>query len=171
MSETISFSVQGIPVPKGSFTPTKNGGFRPAGNNVRIREWRTEVTYAARQAMGARKPFVGAIRLSADFSLPYPHSIIRKYQFGWLPHIKKPDVDKLLRSICDHLNGLTWMDDSQVCYCVVNKHYAWDESPGVYIEVTEMDDQWLKDYAATRSLIKDALWEMSRDGNRESFPT
>ena len=154
---TISFACEGFPVPKGSFTPVGNGRFRPAGNPDKINAWRNDVRFAAKLAMDGRAPFTGAIRLSVDFALPYPHSLIRKYQFGWYPPIKKPDMDKLLRSVCDHLTGIAWADDSQVCYCTMNKSYAWDDVPGAYIEVTEMDDDWLKRYGSTRSLIKQVI--------------
>lgn len=154
---TISFACEGFPVPKGSFTPTKNGGFRPAGDPDKINAWRNDVRFAAKLAMQGMPLMTGAIRLSVDFCLPYPHSLIRKYQMGWLPPIKKPDMDKLLRSVCDHLTGIVWVDDSQVCYCTMNKSYAWDDVPGAYVEVTEMDDEWLRSYAGTRSLIKQAI--------------
>ena len=161
MSESISFTVLGLPTPKGSFTPTRNGGFRPQGDSAKLKAWRNHVTTAARDAMGSRKPFQGAIRLSVDFSLPYPRTSIRQWQWGWWPAVKRPDVDKLLRSINDHLNGLAWYDDSQVCFCTVNKHYAWDDLPGAYVEVAEMDDEWLRQYAATRTLIQETLREMA----------
>jgi Holliday junction resolvase RusA-like endonuclease len=155
--EAVSFQVAGFAVPKGSFTPTRNGGFRPQGSPERINAWRGDVRLAARQAMGDRQPFTGAIRLTADVTLPYPRSSVRKYQLGWLPHTKKPDADKLLRSICDHLTGIVWADDSQVCFFHISKSYAWDDMPGAWIEVCEMDEEWLKVYATRRQMLRDAI--------------
>ena len=157
---TVSFSVEGYPVPKGSYSHVGKGRFIPQGNPDRINAWRGDVRYAAREAMGDQQPWTGAIRLSLDLSLPYPHSIIRKYQFGWLPHIKSPDVDKLLRSVCDHLTGIVYVDDAQVCFVALNKGYAWDDTPGAFIEATEMDEPWLKQYAQTRAMIKETIKAM-----------
>lgn len=167
MNQSVTLNVGGLPVPKGSFTPTRNGGFRPAGNSDKINAWRNDVRHEARCAMGERAPFTGAVRLTVDFMLPYPRSSIRKSQFGWLPPVKKPDMDKLLRSVCDHLTGIVWVDDSQVCYCTMVKSYAWDGVPGASIEVTEMDEPWLKDYASTRQTIRDIMHELPSEHGHE----
>jgi Holliday junction resolvase RusA-like endonuclease len=154
--QAVSFQVSGFAVPKGSFTPTRNGGFRPQGSPERINAWRTDVRAAAKLAMGDRPPFLGAIRLSADITLPYPRSSIRKYQMGWFPHLKKPDGDKLLRSICDHLTGIVWADDSQVTSFRITKSYAWDHDPGAFIDALEMDEEYLRRLAANRRMLLEA---------------
>ena len=151
--ETVAFHAYGYAVPKGSHRPVGNGRFVPQGDPGKIAAWRDDVRAAAREAMGDRKPFTGAIRLSADITLPYPRSSIRKYQIGWLPHLKKPDADKLLRSICDHLTGICWADDSQVCYFMLSKSYAWDNAPGAAIEVVEMNEPYLRQIADARAAI------------------
>jgi crossover junction endodeoxyribonuclease RusA len=153
--ETVSFQAYGYAVPKGSHRPVGNGRFIPQGDPAKITAWRADVRSAARQAMGRLGPFTGAIRLSADITLPYPRSSVRKYQMGWLPHTKKPDADKLLRSICDHLTGICWVDDSQVCSFYITKSYAWDDIPGAQIEVTEMDEAFLRKLADARRVIRE----------------
>ena len=155
--ETASFQAYGYAVPKGSHRPVGNGRFIPQGDPGKIAAWRDDVRAAAREAMGSRHPFTGAIRLNADITLPYPRSSVRKYQMGWLPHTKKPDADKLLRSICDHLTGICWVDDSQVCFFHISKSYAWDDTPGAWIEVTEMDEDWLRSYAHNREMLRRAI--------------
>ena len=41
-----------------------------------------------------------------------------------MTHVKKPDVDNLLKSVMDALNGVAWTDDSQVTTAVTSKKYA-----------------------------------------------
>src|SRR6188474_809316 len=116
--ESISFHVYGTPMPKGSTTRV-NGNTIPAGTSAsrkRMSEWRSDIREQALAAMGEMEPSMGAIRMMMEFQLPYPVSSIRKYQLGWLPHTKKPDVDKLMRMMLDALTGIVWKDDSQVCY-------------------------------------------------------
>lgn len=155
--DAVSFHAYGFATPKGSYRPVGKGRFIPQGDPGKILAWRDDVRLAARMAMGDRRPFTGAIRLSADITLPYPRSSVRKYQMGWLPHLKKPDADKLLRSICDHLTGICWADDSQVCFFHISKSYAWDDMPGAWIEVQEMDEEWLRSYAHNRALLREAI--------------
>jgi Holliday junction resolvase RusA-like endonuclease len=120
-------------------------------------DWRSDIKHAAMTAMGERKPQPNAIKLMVDFSLPYPQSSVRKYQMGWLPCVKKPDIDKLLRALLDGLTGIVWVDDSQVVCCVVNKAYAWDGSPGAVVTIDYLDDGFLKRLGESRSILLQAM--------------
>ena len=152
MSNSVSFHVYGTPMPKGSTTRMPNGGTIPAGTTAsrkRMSEWRTDIRNEAIDAMGEMKPSIGAVRIMMEFQLPYPISSIRKYQFGWLPHTKKPDVDKLMRMMLDALTGIVWKDDSQVCFSTVNKVYSWNNQPGCDVVVDFLDDESMKRYGET----------------------
>lgn len=141
--ESVSFHVYGLPKPKGSTTRMPNGATLPAGTaNSRkaFNEWRTDIKSAAVAAMDGEPASTRPIRLMCEFQLPYPTSSIRKYQMGWLPHTKKPDVDKLMRALLDGLTGIVWVDDSQVCYSMVNKVYAWDGKPGAEVIIDFISD-------------------------------
>jgi Holliday junction resolvase RusA-like endonuclease len=116
--------------------------------------WKENIATAARLEMGDRKPWPGAIRLMAEFQLPPPATTIRKHQWGWLPHIKRPDVDKLARALFDPLKGIVWGDDSQVCFCTVNKVYSWDTQPGAFCIIDFLDMDWCEKYgAAHRGIV------------------
>lgn len=143
--DTISFHVNGSPAPKGSMTRMPHGGMIPAGtaaSRKRFADWRTDIRTRATEAMGERDPFPGAIRLMAEFQLSAPTNI-PKYKIGWLPHTKRPDFDKLTRALCDAMTGIVWVDDSQVCYSMVNKVYAWNGKPGVEVIVDFLDAEML----------------------------
>lgn len=161
MSEaTCSFSAIGYPMPKGSLTRMPGGQMIPAGTTVsrqRVAAWREDIRAAAIAAMGDRGPFKSAIRLRVDITLPFPQTLIRKYQMGWWPHTKKPDVDKLLRAIMDHLTGIVWVDDSQVISVMLTKSYAWDSKPGANVDVTAMGEDELRQLAKNRLLVSQLL--------------
>jgi Holliday junction resolvase RusA-like endonuclease len=48
---------------------------------------------------------------------------------------KKPDLDNLAKSVLDGLNGVVYLDDSQLVSLHITKVY--DHSPGVDIMVRE----------------------------------
>ena len=107
--------------------------------------------------MGERKPWAGAIRMMAEFQLPVPVSQVRKFQWGWLPHIKRPDFDKLTRALCDPLKGIVWEDDSQVCFSTVNKVYAWDNQPGAYVIIDFLTNEWCERYGEAHKGIVNVI--------------
>jgi crossover junction endodeoxyribonuclease RusA len=132
----------------------------PAGTTAsrkRVADWRNDIRYAALGAMGDESPSRNAIRLLCEFQLPYPASSIRKWQFGWWPHIKQPDIDKLLRMLLDALTGIVWADDSQVAWVTMNKSYAWNDKPGAVIVVDFMGDEVLHTLGHTQRGVTNVL--------------
>lgn len=157
----VSFVVRGIPMPKGSTTRMPHGATIPAGtaaSRKRMAQWYEDIRHEARQAFGERPPYVEAVRLYAEFVLLAPRSM-PKYQHGWLPHTKKPDVDKLLRGLCDALTGIAWRDDSQVCVAAINKTYAWDGATGVVVGIEPIDEARAKRMAAVSQHLRAFVME------------
>jgi Holliday junction resolvase RusA-like endonuclease len=72
----------------------------------------------------------GAIDVSMVFYLPRPKTLPKKI----IMHVKKPDIDNLMKGIFDAMKGIVWADDSQVCRIDAAKQYALEE-PGVGITV------------------------------------
>ena len=52
-------------------------------------------------------------------------------------HIQKPDLDNIMKSICDGLNGIAFKDDSQICSSIVEK--IWDNEDGVEVFIKELE--------------------------------
>lgn len=65
-----------------------------------------------------RDPYTGALSVSIEFELPKPKSVTRKY-----PTVK-PDIDNLVKSLVDSLNGIVWKDDCQIVNLNVSKRYS-----------------------------------------------
>ncbi len=78
---------------------------------------------------------------------------------GKLWHVGKPDLDNVIKIAGDGLNGVLWVDDSQVCWLEAKKFYG--ESPGLWLSVEQLDD--------TGGVSRDAgaLTEIAGDGEGE----
>lgn len=49
--------------------------------------------------------------------------------------VKKPDLDNVVKLVCDALNGLAWRDDSQVGTLMVMRE--WADTPSVQVAIWE----------------------------------
>ena len=144
MSRVLEFSVVGKAATKGSgrtVTSKSTGKAIYLPDNPRTKDWQHTIGWAA--AMEIRKtsgaiPFpVGPVVMAVVFYLPRPKTLLtkRKAQLA-IPHVKKPDTDKLLRCAGDALSGIAWADDSQVTDIIARKRYcAAGEFPRVVIRV------------------------------------
>ncbi len=132
----VEFTVPGVPAPQGSKTRTKWG---VREDNPATRPWRTAVAWEATAAMAGRPRLTGPLALEVVFTFPRP-----KNHFGSgrnaeqlkpsspTLHASKPDVDKMLRAICDSLSGIICRDDAQIAAVQGWKVYG---SPGATVRV------------------------------------
>lgn len=140
---TIGIVVAGDPQPQGSLRAIVNYDRtgRPFANVVhddsaKLTTWRDLVGIQARNAMVRDTGIgmlVGPLSIQADFYLPKPPSVTRGR-----PHVK-PDGDKLLRAVCDALEGVMYRNDSQLCDYRVQKFYEGYYRPGVILNVSELE--------------------------------
>lgn len=123
--------VPGRPAPQGSKRHV--GGGILVESSKALGPWRTVVAWHAAQVYRAG-PLDGPLTVTVEFVMPRPKSLPKRQPTP--PHTKKPDVDKLIRSILDALTGVVWRDDSQVDDLHPTKRYAeLDEQPGAHIRV------------------------------------
>ena len=85
------------------------------------------------------KPLTGPICLSVHFLMPRPQNLMWKTkEMPRVPCGKRPDVDNLVKTIEDALNGIAYLDDGQITELHVWKQYhAGDEGPKTVIRVEE----------------------------------
>lgn len=122
----IHFIVYGTAQPKGSakaFMP--KGWSRPivTSDNPKNKGWQQLVAEAASVALTKQPDFrllETPALLRVSFYLPRPKAIRDKA----VPHTKKPDLDKLVRSVKDALSKVVWRDDSLVVEIAARKQYA-----------------------------------------------
>lgn len=127
----LTFVAYGHPQPKGStkaFLP--KGWSRPivTSDNTKNKGWQQLVAEAASLAIelnGAFQLIEAAAVLTVVFYLPRPKAIRDRA----VPHTKKPDLDKLVRSVKDALSRVVWRDDSLVVEIFAKKEYARPGEP------------------------------------------
>lgn len=123
---SVRFFVNGKPEPQGSSRAFVVGG-KPVitSANRNLKDWRTIVQLTAAQHA---QMFDGPVEVILHFYLPRPISLPKKVT----RHTKRPDVDKLARSVLDSLTGVMFKDDSQVVALEAYKDYA---DPFIGVEV------------------------------------
>ncbi len=85
--------------------------------------------------------FTGPVKLTAKFFFSRPNShfgtgrnsLIRK-KSAPEHHVKKPDLDNLVKYVKDCLNGHAWNDDCQVVELVAEKGYSLNPRTELIIE-------------------------------------
>jgi len=138
----LDFTVHAIPVAQPRARSAVIGGhirvYEPKDSPVAT--FKRCVRLAASRALLGAHPFGGPVRLDCTFIFPRPQSLMFKTRsMPRVLHAKKPDIDNLLKSVCDALNGLAWRDDCQVCEVVGEKWIAAGyEGPHVVIRIKEL---------------------------------
>jgi Holliday junction resolvase RusA-like endonuclease len=142
---SLTFTVLGVAQTKGStkaFTP--KGWKRPiiTNDNPKAKGWASLIAAGAAAALASAEmqPFAaGPVSLEIWFHLPRPQKFLSKrYADADVPHVTRPDADKLLRCAKDALSRVLWHDDAQVVDAHVYKRYcAVGTMPRAVITVME----------------------------------
>jgi len=150
MSSIVRFSVNGLPQTKGSASafPKKRSSRDSVGDfilgrkqktvvvnaNQKNKEWEKKIQRQAFLHYQVNKLWEQPVALRLIFRLKKPKAHPKsKHVF----HTKKPDLDKLIRSVVDALTGVVYKDDNQVCSIHSRKEYS--NNPGVDIAVINID--------------------------------
>jgi Holliday junction resolvase RusA-like endonuclease len=124
--KTITFEVPGNPVPQPRARISTRGGFGRAytpGDHP-IHAYRAAVAAAARDA-GAEPTDAVPITLIVDLVFARPKSHYRKTGLrADAPKLPRPDCSNVLKGIEDSLNGVAWVDDTQVGKVIVEKSFG-----------------------------------------------
>lgn len=141
---TVTLNLPGTPTAKGRPRATKGGRmFTPAKTR------QAEESIAGRamaqvlampEAVRAALPYAGPLLVSAEFTMPVPKSWPMKRRIvalnGTVPPTSKPDLDNLFKLVTDALNGVVWVDDSQIVQVTTRKRYG--SEPGITITVEHL---------------------------------
>lgn len=131
----IEFRVYGIPQTKGSTKAFMRPGMRfpvVTNDNTKNKAWAgtvAEVAQRVKVSIGALAPMEGPLCIRLSFYLPRPKSIPKRVAYP----TKRPDLDKMVRSVKDALTGVLYRDDSQIVSIVADKEYS--EEPGVHVSL------------------------------------
>jgi Holliday junction resolvase RusA-like endonuclease len=135
----ISFTVFGEPVAKGRPRFTRTGHCYTPAKTIGAE---SKIRGLAKVAKGSHtisdKPV--AMRISFIFGMPKSWSIGKRELWEGLPCAKKPDLDNVVKTILDAINGAgIWADDSQVCEIYARK--VWGATPRTEIQIITLEEQ------------------------------
>jgi Holliday junction resolvase RusA-like endonuclease len=120
----VLFNIYGDPVPK------KRPRFTKTGRTYTPKETMTyeaEVAKMAKTAMGSTDPLETPVAVYIYVALPIPPSYSKKRSeaclTGFEKPCKKPDLDNLVKSVLDGMNGIVYQDDCQIVSLHATKRY------------------------------------------------
>lgn len=137
MTDSVSFTVAGVPVPQGSSRAfVVKGRAVVTSSNKNLAQWRQRIaTEAQRAASEAGWCSEGqfAYAVTADFYFPRTKSMGKKL----IRHTVRPDLDKLQRAVGDGITGILIADDAKIDRWSVSKSYLPpDPLHGPRVEIT-----------------------------------
>lgn len=118
---TIEFIAELEPVPFPR--PMSNGKRRFNPNRYSL--FKEVLGHIAKVAMRGQAPFKGKIKLAVDFYRLKPRDVASR---NW------GDLDNHIKAVLDALNGIAFVDDSQVTRVVAAKHFG---EPHITIRLEE----------------------------------
>jgi len=132
-----SFTIPGVPVAKGRPRLTARNGQARAYTPAKTRKFEGEVADYARASIGPVDPYSGPVELEAHFCIPIPKSWCKRDRLaafeGHILPQGKPDLDNYFKAVADGMNGIVYVDDSQIVGCRMTKRYGDD--PGIIVTV------------------------------------
>ena len=125
---SIMFTVYGHPVAKGRPRFSTRGKFPVAYTPEKTKTYETEVGMMARAAMGASEVLEGALETFIYVTFPVPASYSKKRTEACLnnteKHIKRPDLDNVIKCVIDGMDKIVFLNDSQITSIHSTKVYG-----------------------------------------------
>jgi Holliday junction resolvase RusA-like endonuclease len=135
----IHFQVEGDPKGKGRPRFSRVGSFTKVYTDKQTLTYEAMIATFAKQAMGGTEPLKTPVSVFLYVRLPVPQSYPKKRREACLNGselpCKKPDIDNIAKTYLDAMNGVIFVDDTQVIDLHVKKVYA--EKAGVDVMVME----------------------------------
>jgi Holliday junction resolvase RusA-like endonuclease len=88
-----------------------------------VNAFKAAARFAAAEAYQG-EPLDVPVTVLVRFVFPRPVKVPKKLGTERMPHLGKPDVDNLFKSLADALNGQLWVDDSRVYQANLSKFRA-----------------------------------------------
>lgn len=126
--------IQGAPIAKKRPRFVRRGKFVGTYNPQETEEGRWLLEAKGQVA----EKLEGPIEMIINFFMPIPKSTSKKktneMASGLIDHIKKPDLDNLIKFAKDCLNGVAWRDDSQVVAIRAIKKYSREPRTEIFLK-------------------------------------
>ena len=135
MNEIIRITVPGQPQGKGRARVCLRGGYARAYTPDSTAAYENLI----KLAYGNRGISVVPVELAVTAYYRIPKAFSKKKRnealSGHMRPQTKPDIDNVVKVVCDALNKVAYNDDTQVVKIVAEKYYG--ETPGIVIEIKE----------------------------------
>lgn len=129
----VVFTVEGQPHGKGRPRFRRAGNFVATYTDPKTKTYEQTIKAWAQRAMGSQKPLNGPVSVDLYIRVGVPASFSKKRSDACLRNIerptKKPDIDNVIKSYLDAMNGIIYVDDTQVIRVSAKKGYS--SVPGV----------------------------------------
>lgn len=130
----IDLTIPGVPVAKGRPRATRTGRmYTPQ----KTRDAEADFRFAVRERRQSMLP--GPLRVTLVFTMPIAKSWPKKEREGALVGTYrptgKPDLDNLIKLATDALNGVLWVDDSQIVEMTASKRYGAEPSTRIVVDL------------------------------------
>ena len=143
---SINLTIEGEPIGKGRPRVTSRGKFAHAYTPSKTKNYETLIQNSYLSNYTFEDMLHGPIKakLTAYFSIPksIPKKKLFMYNNNYEKHIKKPDIDNVVKSVFDALNNLAFEDDSNIIEIEAKKIYS--NNPRVELELHEIKYDILK---------------------------
>ena len=132
--------IEGVPVPKGRPRFGRGHVYTP----LKTKNAEALISTVGKKMMAGKKPFTGPVKVDATFMVDVPKSWPKKRQGMAINDILLPtsarvgDVDNLLKTVTDAINGVVYEDDRQIITATATKLYTAKGSARTIIEIEEI---------------------------------
>jgi len=124
----IHFQVEGDPKGKGRPRFSRFGKFTRVYTDKQTLDYETLIKSFAAEAMGSTDPLETPVSVFLYIRHPVPQSYSKKRTEACLSGLeqpcKKPDIDNIAKTYLDGMNGVVFLDDTQVVDLHVKKVYS-----------------------------------------------
>jgi len=140
MTLVVTFTVDGDPVPKGRPRFARRGQFVQTYTDAKTIDYETQIAMRARHAIGSTKPLEGALSVFLYLRYTVPASYSKKRKEACLRGVEYPkriDIDNVYKSVTDAMNGIVYVDDSQIVEAHIKKVYAEESGANIMVQECE----------------------------------
>ena len=133
----IEFVIPGTPVAKARPRMTRHGHVYTPAKTKAAEE---RIRNLAIDAMDYREPVADPISINIVFGMPIPKSWTKAKRLEALTlerfPTSRPDIDNLIKTVCDACNAVVWEDDAQIVQLWCSKIYVPEGCAETQVEVS-----------------------------------